>query len=233
LCSNNPEEGRQLAGFIIVRLLSLAMASLSAPEMNDLTDQIQPEGAQAERNPKGLLLEKIKAEKHWDAWSSDEELDTSNCAAFSAGVSATDNPASSKRARWADVVEEAASDEVSLLERWLLEVSPLLSKYDGVLLRRYMPSLPTASLQEVVTASRTEYSAFMASKKEEPQPQISKMAMRRVLATTFERLAPADAYIREVHRQWEATKDKSDRKSKASTQSSTMQWHQRRQNRYW
>jgi len=259
----------------------------------------QPEGAKAECNPKGLPLEKIKAEKHWDSWSSDEELDTSfNCtgldsskrvrladapvnnAASSAGVSATDNLDSSKRVRLADVpVSNAASsagvsaidkkcnyaragaesmpdtatmpvvetmpvvvqscssgDEASLCEKWLRDVSPLLSSYDGKLLRRYVPSLPTASLQEVVTVSRTEHSAYMASRKEQIQQlgvkeQISNMAMRRVLATTFARLAPTDAHIQELHRQWEATKDKPNRKSKASAQQSTMQWHQRWQNR--
>jgi len=231
----------------------------------------QPEGAKAECNPKGLPLEKIKAEKHWDSWSSDEELDTSfNCtgldsskrvrladvpvsnAASSAGVSAIDKKCNYARAGAESMPDTAtmpvvetmpvvvqscsSGDEASLCEKWLRDVSPLLSSYDGKLLRRYVPSLPTASLQEVVTVSRTEHSAYMASRKEQIQQlgvkeQISNMAMRRVLATTFARLAPTDAHIQELHRQWEATKDKPNRKSKASAQQSTMQWHQRWQNR--
>jgi len=62
------------------------------------------------------------------------------------------------------------------------------------------------------------------------EQQISKMAMRRVLDTTFARLASADADIQEVHRHWQATVDKPNRKSKPSTEQSALQYKQRLQN---
>ena len=59
--------------------------------------------------------------------------------------------------------------------------------------------------------------------------QISKMAMRRILETSFQRLALNDPAIDAVYKQWLATSEKPKRKSIASAKRHTADWHWRRQ----
>jgi len=56
------------------------------------------------------------------------------------------------------------------------------------------------------------------------EEQISKMAMRKILETIFEEQACEDCHIEEVHKQWQATKEKGNRKSRNSTQQHTQRW---------
>ena len=126
--------------------------------------------------------------------------------------------------------------DTDLCDSWLRDMSPLLSAWDCKLLRRYIPSLSTDSLQKVMTVSNSERITALANRREQSQlcvaeQQISKMAMRRVLETTFARLASADTDIQEVYRHWQATDHKTNRKSKASTAQSAWQYKQRAQNR--
>ena len=197
----------------------------------------------------GLPRGKVRSLKHWDEWGSDDEVN------MSLGTA----PQSSKRVRWADMSESdtaacasSLADDAKLYESWLEDVSSLLSSYDGKLLRRYIPSLSADSFQKVVTVSGAERITYLASKKQHSRhynaeeiasdseqsqlqgtkEQISKMAMRRVLDITFARLASVAPDIQEVHMQWQATNDKPNRKSKASTEQHTLQWYQRWQHRF-
>ena len=106
---------------------------------------------------------------------------------------------------WLPVLNTDSSS--ALCARWLDQVSPLLSKYDAALLRRYIPDLPTQSLQKVWFASRSDYLNYLAGKVWQSEQhgaveQISKMAMRRILDTTFARLALHDPDIHTVYEQW-------------------------------
>ena len=197
----------------------------------------------------GLPRGKVRSLKHWDEWGSDDEVN------MSLGTA----PQSSKRVRWADMSESdtaacasSLADDAKLCESWLKDVSSLLSSYDAKLLRRYIPSLSADSFQKVVTVSGAERITYLASKKQHSRhysaeeiasdseqsqlqgtkEQISKMAMRRVLDITFARLASVAPDIQEVHMQWQATNDKPNRKSKASTEQHTLQWYQRGQHRF-
>ena len=170
--------------------------------------------------------------------------DDVSCSAGAASSSNKDNytsvvfGCSSETVLLPDVEKGRSSGADSdLFESWFRDMSPLLSAYDCKLLRRYIPSLSTDSLQKVITVSSSERIIFLANKREQSQlcfaeQQISKMAMRRVLETTFARLASAYTDIQEVHRHWQATNDKTNRKSKASTAKSALQYKQRSQNRF-
>ena len=154
------------------------------------------------------------------------------------GASFAGSAATEKKSRYDQAMAEVTPDKVSMPDDsqdcsagsganlclyWLNNVCPLLSAYDATLLHRYIPSLPHSSLYIVVAVFHSERitylasDAYLASKKEEHEQsaaegQVSKMAMRRILTTTFARLAPDDSFVLEVHRQWEATKNKSTRK---------------------
>ena len=168
------------------------------------------------------------------------------------GASFAGSAATEKKSRYDQAMAEVAPDKVSMPDDsqdcsagsanlclyWLNNVCPLLSAYDATLLHRYIPSLPHSSLYIVVTVVHSERitylasDAYLASKKEEHEQsaaegQVSKMAMRRILATTSARLAPEDSWILEVHRQWEATKNKSTGKGRVCRQQHTEQWYQR------
>ena len=170
--------------------------------------------------------------------------DDDSCSAGAASSGNKDNYASvvsgcsSETVLLPDVDQGRSSGaDADLCESWLRDMSPLLSAYDCKLLRRYIPSLSTDSLQKVMTVSSSERITALANRREQSQlcvaeQQISKMAMRRVLETTFARLASAYTDIQEVHRHWQATNDKTNRKSKASTAKSALQYKQRSQNRF-
>ena len=133
---------------------------------------------------------------------------------------------------WLPVLQ--TGDNSALCQSWLEEVSPLLSKYDATLLHRYIPNLPTSSLQKVWNASRSDYFNYLArdvwqNEQHGEVEQISKMAMRRILETSFQRLALNDPAIEAVYKQWVATSEKPKRKSIASAKRHTADWHWRRQ----
>ena len=205
----------------------------------------------------GLPRGKVRSLKHWDEWGSDDEVNMSLGTApeSSKRVRWADKSESDTAAcacLLATDEEYCLADDAKLCESWLEDVSSLLSSYDGKLLRRYIPSLSADSFQKVVTVSGAERITYLASKKQHSRhynaeeiasdseqsqlqgtkEQISKMAMRRVLDITFARLASVAPDIQEVHRQWQATNDKPNRKSKASTEQHTLQWYQRWQHRF-
>ena len=128
---------------------------------------------------------------------------------------------------WLPVLNTESSS--ALCARWLEQVSPFLSKYDATLLSRFIPALPTQCLQKVWNASRSDYLNYLAGKVWQSEQhgaveQISKMATRRILDTTFARLALHDPAIHTVYEQWQATTDRTNRKSKGSTQTHTARW---------
>ena len=191
-------------------------------------------------------------------WADKSESDTEACACLPATDEggcydhALVDSAVDKRSAPVVRLDYCLADDAKLYESWLEDVSSLLSSYDGKLLRRYIPSLSADSFQKVVTVSGAERITYLASKKQHSRhysaeeiasdseqsqlqgtkEQISKMAMRRVLDITFARLASVAPDIQEVHRQWQATNDKPNRKSKASTEQHTLQWYQRGQHRF-
>ena len=131
---------------------------------------------------------------------------------------------------WLPVLSTENSSTLS--ERWLNQVSPLLSKYDATILSRYIRALPTQSLQKVWNASRSDYLNYVAKNvcqdgQGSMVQEISKMAMRRVLETTFARLSLDDPDIDSVYEQWLATSDRPKRKSKASSERHTADWTRR------
>ena len=131
---------------------------------------------------------------------------------------------------WLPVLNTGSS--TALCTRWLKQVSPLLTKYDATLLHRYIPALSVQSLQKVCYASRSDYLNYLAScsgEQHDKAERISKMAMRRVLETTFARLATDDPAIDTVYAHWQATSDKPKRKSSASAKRHTAQWFRSRQ----
>ena len=133
---------------------------------------------------------------------------------------------------WLPVLQ--TGNNSALCQNWLDEVCPLLSKYDATLLHRYIPNLPTSSLQKVWNASRSDYLNYLArdvwqNEQHGEVEQISKMAMRRILETTFQRLALNDPAIDAVYKQWLATSEKPKRKSIATAKRHTADWHWRRQ----
>ena len=138
-----------------------------------------------------------------------------------------------------EVLEPVASQDCSsgsdahLGSRWLEEMRPLLSPYDAKLLERYIPVLPPDSLQKVKTEFHSEHAAYLARNRQQTQQRpaeknISKMAMRRVLGTTFARLALTDFLFQEMHKQWQATTTRSNRTGQQRAMHHTQQWHQRR-----
>ena len=89
-----------------------------------------------------------------------------------------------------------------LVEYWLNIVCPLVNNYDATLLCRYIPKLSAQSMQKLWDASAEDYGNHLAEKVWQSQDhiaaeKISKMAMRRVLETTFGRLAPTDPDIQD------------------------------------
>jgi hypothetical protein len=87
-------------------------------------------------------------------------------------------------------------------------------------------------LQTVIDRFRFERIAYLASEKKNRRhgddEEGSKMAIRKVLNTTFLKLAPGDAEIKQVYLHWDATNKKSNRKGKACAQRNADRWHQRR-----
>ena len=129
--------------------------------------------------------------------------------------------------------DRSSGSDAHLCSRWLEEMGSLLSPYDAKLLQRYIPVLPPDSLQKVMTESHSEQAAYLAGNRQQTQQRsaeknISKMAMRRVLGTTFARLALTDFLFQEMHKQWQATTTRSNRKGQQSAKQHTQQWHQRR-----
>ena len=166
----------------------------------------------------------MKTATEWDDWTSDDASDV----------------LPSKGYRWADVPviqlassldDCSASSDAKHCSNWLKEMGSLLNPYDTKVLRRYVPSLPLASFRKLTVAVASERVPYLVAKGHSFQhggaeAQISKMAMRRILETSFMRLAPVDSDIQELHRHWQATKDKSKRKGKLSAQQHTEKWRQ-------
>ena len=120
----------------------------------------------------------------------------------------------------------------NLVECWLDIVCPLVSNYDATLLCRYIPKLPAQSMQKLWDASAVDYGNHLAEKVWRSQDhiaeeKISKMAMGRVLETTFARLAPKDPDIDIVYMHWKRTRDKPNRKGRDSAKRHTEQWYWR------
>ena len=114
-------------------------------------------------------------------------------------------------------------------EDWLNEVCPLLNNYDAKLLRRSIRFLPFYTLAKIWTDSHYEYLQYLANKRENGEAdEVSKMAMRRVLESTFERLSSGDEALLAVYRNWQATKDKSNRKSKSAATRHRIEWRNER-----
>ena len=108
-------------------------------------------------------------------------------------------------------------ETVDIREDWLNEVCPLLNKYDAKMLRRYIAFLPIHALAKVWSISHYEYLRYLADRRENgEEEQVSKMAMRKVLESTFETVSRADDTWLAVYKHWQATKDKSNRKSKST-----------------
>ena len=172
---------------------------------------------------------KNKMAHHWDTWDSDDKLDVScrpNAAQVfnSIGASSTD----SSQTEIQECYEKAVVNEVhagmptlllgehsndsheELCHKWLNEMNCLLGKYEGRLLRRYIPQLSNESFRQVVQVCLRNFNAYREDKRKE---RVSKMAMRRVLSSTFTELTPTVAELRELHKHWEATKPKPNRKS--------------------
>ena len=219
---------------LIVRLTSLAMESRFAPTRWEewmSEDELDMSSAGFIATDKKIKSDHAMAEVSEDAASS--------------AASATID----QKCKYDHATAEVGSDEVlgpvasqdcssgsdaHLCSRWLQEVGSLLSAYDAKLLQRYIPVLPPDSLQKVITVSHSEQAAYLAGNRQQTQQRsaeknISKMAMRRVLGTTFARLALTDFLILEMHRQWEATTNRSHRKGQQSAKQHTQQWHQRGQ----
>ena len=117
----------------------------------------------------------------------------------------------------------------NLDECWLDIVCPLLSKYDATLLCRHIPKLPTQSMQKIWDASAIDYGNHLAEKVWQGEnhiaaEQVSKMAMSRILETTFARLAPTDPDIHIVYVHWSKTRDKPNRKGKGCAKRHTRWW---------
>ena len=109
----------------------------------------------------------------------------------------------------------------------------LLSAYDAKLLQRYILVLPPDSLQKVMIDFPSEHAAYLARNRQQTQQRpaeknISKMAMRRILGTTFARLGLTDFLFQEMHKQWQATTTRSNRTGQQRAMHHTQQWHQRR-----
>ena len=129
--------------------------------------------------------------------------------------------------------DRSSGSDAHLCSRWLEEMRLLLSPYDAKLLERCIPVLPPDSLQKVKTEFHPEHAAYLARNRQQTQQRpaeknTSKMAMRRVLGTTFARLGLTDFLFQEMHKQWEATTTRSNRKGQQSAKQHTQQWHQRR-----
>ena len=121
----------------------------------------------------------------------------------------------------------------NLDECWLDIVCPLLRKYDAALLCRHIPKLPTQSMQKIWDASAIDYGNHLADKVWQSQDhivavQVSKMAMSRILETTFARLALTDPDIHIVYVHWSKSRDKPNRKGKDCAKRYKEQWYWRR-----
>jgi hypothetical protein len=172
-----------------------------------------------EHRPEGLPLQSTKVSKHWDDWDSEEEenilfshadLDKSkrprwadvhpdddSCSAGAASSGNKDNYASvvsgcsSEKVLLPDVDQGRSSGaDANLCESWLTDVSPLLSVYDGKLLRRYIPSLSTESLQKVVTVSSSERITLLANRRR--QSQLCARAQRSLPTALTDSPLPCD-----------------------------------------
>ena len=189
----------------------------------------------------GLSLQQVEVALEWDDWGYDDAQFVSP------------HIASPKRARWSDIMSNesdgeqnnvslpsvnqvsSSSSDAGLCHSWLQSTSCLLSNYDGKLLRRYIPALSSDSLQKVVSLCESKRLTYVDVKRQQREPcgpevQISKMAMRRVLGTTFSQLAPDHDDILQVHRQWTATDDKSHRKGKVCAEQHTEKWRRHASN---
>ena len=147
---------------------------------------------------------------------------------------ATMEPLKEKKRNYVDAMLADVDKEdwipTNLVEYWLNIVCPLVSNYDATLLCRYIPKLSAQSMQKLWDASAVDYGNHLAEKVWQSQDhiaaeKISKMAMRRVLETTFGRLAPTDPDIDIVYVHWKRTRDKPNRKGKDSAARHTEQWY--------
>ena len=123
------------------------------------------------------------------------------------------------------VPSKGTRETVDIREDWLNEVCPLLNKYDAKMLRRYIAFLPIHAFVKVWSISHYEYLKYLADRRKNgEEEQVSKMAMRKVLESTFETVARADDTWLPVYEHWLATKDKSNRKSKSTAGRHEDQW---------
>ena len=173
----------------------------------------------------------IAAKPRWADLSSDEESRSHIVAADDVySRAANDAPEGMQGAGSTFMIHQNSSVSTmpSLCESWLKDISLLLRGYDGRLLYRNVPSLSPATQQKIIAKANVERIAYLNWKRDQnmhefPQ-QISKMEMRQILATVFEQLAHEDAGIQDLHRQWQATMQKSLRKGKGSAKRHTEQW---------
>ena len=176
----------------------------------------------------GLPLQSIKKPRSWDDWSSDEEnevplqpkkvevLNTTSVSSASSVVCQTVSmPLVNQQG------QTATHEEVC--HNWLKEMDNLLDNFHVALLRRYIPRLSRSSLQQIVDVCSQEFNAYCHEYKVQ---RVSKMAMRKILETTFAKVAPKVPDIRDLQEQWLATADKPNRKSKNSTQAHMTRWRQ-------
>ena len=107
----------------------------------------------------------------------------------------------------------------------LMRIGRLLNPSHAYLLREGITALSLPALIKVTSTFRFQFNAYLSSIADARQT-VSKSALKRGLSKTFESLAPYDTLIAGLHRTWQTTKDKSNRKGQTCRQIHYERWKQ-------
>ena len=169
----------------------------------------------------GEMENKLNVPRRHKSANDPSSIEASSASSVRTNIQAVSRHAMIPQATETNSHENSSTVHEELRQKWLTDMESRLNKYDGKILRRHIEDLSIESLQQVIN---TCLLAFNAYREKAGDKQVSKMAMRRILTTTFAKLSPSVQEIHELQKTWEATTDRTKRKSKNSVRNLTAEW---------
>ena len=112
-----------------------------------------------------------------------------------------------------------------VVEVFLRGIEKLLNPGYASFLRESLMALNISTLNMLTNTFRYEYNVYLSGRTNVGET-VSKTALKRVLKNTFESLAPYDTGVSKLHRAWQMTTDRSNRKGQGCRQVHSAKWWQ-------
>ena len=112
-----------------------------------------------------------------------------------------------------------------VVEVFLRGIEKLLNPGYASFLRESLMALNISTLNMLTNTFRYEYNVYLSGRTNVGET-VSKTALKRVLKNTFESSAPYDTGVSKLHRAWQMTTDRSNRKGQGCRQVHSAKWWQ-------